>query len=204
MQRICAMNKENWADYLEFALEGCQSTFKKTSVDNSDKNNLKYLCHDDDETKKVYNFDSYVKKQYPNSNRPSSPDAIYIGKNKLYLVEFKNVGGKTLENSKDIDRIKSKFESGTKILQELLKEYNLTDCKKYFCVVYNKSKQKNQKSKYDFFNVGDAIEQIVNEETFNNSLDHELSKLNSNGFYNSILVRDVDFYKKEFIDLSCD
>ena len=89
------MNKENWADYLASVLEDCESTFKQTSVDNSDKNNLKYLCHNT-RTKKVYDFDKYVKKQNLKSNRPASPDALYLGDKKLYFVEFKNQSEKVV------------------------------------------------------------------------------------------------------------
>jgi hypothetical protein len=186
------MSKQNWADYLELALEGCQSTFKKTSVDNSDKKDLKYLCHDD-ETKKVYDFDKYVKKQNLKSNRPASPDAIYLGDKKLYFVEFKN----QLEKNIDTANIKNKFESGTKILQNLLKDYSSSDCKKYFCLVI-----KND----EISNPNGFLSRNKNNSVISNPIKLKLDELNQeNGtFYDAIFVQSVDFYKKEFIDLSCD
>ena len=189
------MNKENWADYLESVLEDCKcrSTFKETSKDDA---NSHYLCNDDDKTKKVYDFDRYVKKQYPKLNRPASPDAIYLGNKKLYFVEFKNQSENTFDKDKEKEKIRKKFESGTKILQELLQNYSSTDCKKYFCLVVNINKNiKNQGYK----NVALRQNTTLSVESYLN----ELNKTSGN-FYDSVYANDVDFYKKEFIDLSCD
>ncbi len=176
------MSKYNLKEFLENKLKEYKSTFKNTSYDDS---NNRYLCSDET-ILDVYNFDSYIKNNFDNSKLPSSPDAIYLGNKKLYFIEFKHQKSSAIDSS----NIKAKFEKGTTILKEMIKEFVPKDNKFIFCVVFENEK----KSKY--FN-SSHIE--------SNSVKFGLQDLNKNidSFYDEIITRDLDFYKENFQNLKC-
>ncbi|MBR0574440.1 MULTISPECIES: hypothetical protein [Pasteurellaceae] len=102
-------------------------------------------------------------------------------------MEFKNPKVKNI----NVDNIKSKFKSGTIILKELLKNFEKPKDNKFiFCVVY-KSSGKPKYFDYSHF--------VANLTKF--SLDEENKHLNN--FYDEIITQDIEFYKKEFVDLQC-
>jgi len=169
------MNKYNLKDFLENKLQNYKSTFRDTSFDN--KNN-RYLCQDNQT--KVYDFDKYILKNYIKT--PASPDAIYIGDKKFYFVEFKNSIPSNIKTS----NIQNKFISGTKILQNLLKEFTPRDNKFIFCVVY-----KSTISQPKYFN---SYHIEANITKF--GLEEENKKLNN--FYDSIITEDIEYYKNNF------
>ncbi|CAM5201405.1 hypothetical protein OURE66S_00490 [Oligella ureolytica] len=174
------MNKYKLEDFLKDVLAKHQSTFKVTSYDI--KNNH-YLCSDT-VTNPVFDFDSYVEANFEHRKLPASPDAIYIGDKKLYFVEFKN------QKAKDIDPIqmKSKFTSGTTILQDLLKDFTARDNQYYFCVVHKDNETNNWYKNVE-----------VNVPKF------DLAELNDElgGFYDKIFTRELQFYKDNFPHLRC-
>ena len=176
------MNKYNLKEFIEEELKEFKSTFKDTSLDDNGNSAKKYLCQDD--RTEVFDFDEYIKSKY--KKRPASPDAIYIGNKKFYFVEFKN----SSYSSVDTKKIKDKFKSGTKILKELLKGFTPKDNKFIFCVVY----KANAKPKYfnSSFIESNATKFGIEEE--NNKLDN---------FYDELITQDVDFYKENFTELSC-
>ena len=176
------MNKYNLKEFLETKLKKYISTFKATSYDDS---NDRYLCSDET-TINVYDFDSYIKDNYDKSKLPSSPDAIYLGNKKLYFVEFKYQKVSNIDSKE----IKSKFKKGTKILNNMLKNFIPRDNVFIFCVVYENQKRSK------FFN-SRYIEA--------NSIKFGLEELNKefDNFYDEIITQDVDFYKSNFINLAC-
>lgn len=168
-------------DYLQNIFKNCKSTFRDTSLDTK---NSKHLCTDKSSTP-VYDFDKYIKdnNDYP---LPASPDAIYLGKNKFYFVEFKN---SPITNIK-LHNIKNKFNSGTRVLKAILRDF--LPQKKYkfiFCVVYRSPEVKY----FDPISIESNIIRFgLNEENINNDK-----------FYDKIFTNDVNFYKKEFSMLNC-
>jgi len=107
-----------------------QSTFKKTSFDDS---NQKYLCTDTSQI--VINFDELIEEIYPDSNiRPKSFDAIYIYKNKIFCIEFKNQKPSEINNQE----VQGKLKDGINELMKLLRVLNIQTHKYDFayCVVY--------------------------------------------------------------------
>ncbi|MCH4247894.1 MAG: hypothetical protein LKF82_08655 [Acinetobacter populi] len=176
------MNKHKLKDFLQETLEPHGSTFQDTSFD---KENKEYLCQDRS-TQPVYNFDAYIDARFGQGKGSASPDAIYIGKKQLYFVEFKN------EKVSDLDKkqLEKKFEKGTDILREMLKDFTPRDCQYFFCIVH----KPQQKAKY--FNPVH-----IQESTLRSKLE-ELNK-EQNGFYDKVFVNDVDFYKQQFPQLEC-
>ncbi len=174
------MNKYSLKDYLSKKLSGYESTFRETSLD---KENNQNICHNTTEV--VYDFDKFVRHNHP-KKQPASPDAIYIGNKKFYFVEFKNSKTSNITNSE----IRSKFISGTKILQGLLQDFTARDNKFIFCVVYKSS------SKPKYMNYS-HIEKNISKF----GLDEENKKLDN--FYNEIITQNVDFYKRQFNELQC-
>lgn len=176
------MSKYNLKEFLGDKLKNYNSNFKNTSYDDY---NDRYLCSDEI-TSNVYNFDSYIKENYDNSKLPSSPDAIYIGNKNLYFVEFK------YQKASDIDskEIKSKFEKGTNILKDLLKDFTPKDNTFVFCVVF----ENQRRSRYFDSRHIEA-----------NSIRFGLDELNKNlgSFYDSIITEEVDTYKEKFKNLAC-
>lgn len=175
------MNKYSLQQHLARELGPYLSTFKTTSFDDA---NGEHLCSDET-TAEVYDFDAYVQARYPHPT-PASPDAIHAGSKELYFVEFKN------QRTADIDKtqMQRKFEAGTKILKEMLREFAARDCKYHFCVV-----MKNQpKPKYmDFRHIGQSAVRF--------GLDELNQKLG--GFYDHVVTESLDFYKAEFKALQC-
>lgn len=181
-QRDSKANKYKLEEFLQQQLESYQSTLKETSWV---KHNKEYLCSDET-TQPVYDFDKYVEILFGGNDLPASPDAIYIGEKQLYFVEFKN------QKISDIHQegLENKFIKGTKILNDMLKEFIARDCQYFFCVVH-KSPIKPR-----FFD-----SKHIQESTLRSKLE-ELNKQHKN-FYDKIFVNDVDFYKKEFTVLRC-
>jgi hypothetical protein len=176
------MSSVNIKSYLQQIFSSYTQTLNNTSYD---KMNNVYLCADKT-LQPVYNFDEYVKDNNGNNSLPASPDAIYLGKNKFYFIEFKN---SPIGNIKS-DNIKNKFNSGTKILKRILKDYlPQNDFKFIFCVVYKPIKTK-------YFNYNHIESNIVRF-----GLPEE-NKINDN-FYNEIITENVIFYKNNFKILTC-
>lgn len=175
------MNKYSLKAHLAQELGPFVSTFKATSFDET---NGEHLCRDET-TAEVYDFDAYVRNRGENPI-PASPDAIHTGSKDLYFVEFKN------QRISDIDKtqMQRKFEAGTKILKELLQDFSSRDCRYHFCVV-----MKNQpRSRFMDFR---HIEQ--------NAIRFGLDELNEKlgGFYDHVVTESLDFYVKEFKELTC-
>ena len=175
------MNKYSLRQHLAEELGPHLSTFKATSFD--DANNV-HLCSDET-TGEVYDFDAYVRARCADPI-PASPDAIYTGSKDLYFVEFKN------QRSSDIDKtqMQRKFEAGTEILKELLKDFCARDCRYHFCVV-----MKNP-PKARYMDFGHIERNVVR---------FGLDELNQNlgGFYDHVVTESFDFYIKQFKELQC-
>jgi hypothetical protein len=166
--------------YLQQIFSSYTQTLKNTSYDS--KNNV-YLCADET-LQPVYNFDEYVKDNNNNSSLPSSPDAIYLGKNKFYFIEFKNSSLRNINNN----NIRKKFNCGTKILKRILLNHLPQDNFKFiFCVVY-----KYSEVNYKYFN---------SEHIESNSVRFGLAEENikNDSFYNEIITENVNFYKNKLI-----
>ncbi|MCG3677806.1 hypothetical protein L5F07_00910 [Aliarcobacter butzleri] len=176
------MNKYNLKEFLEDKLKTHKSTFKDTSYDNA---NHRYLCSDEN-TSDVYNFDKYIEENFDKSKLPSSPDAIYIGNKQLYFIEFKHQRASSIVSQE----IKSKFEKGTNILKDMLKEFTPKDNKFIFCVVF----ENQDRPKY-----------FDSRHFQSNSIKFGLDELNKQlgSFYDHIITEDVNFYKDKFKHLSC-
>jgi len=175
------MNKYSLKEHLAQELGLFVSTFRETSFDDA---NDEHLCSDE-ATAEVYDFDAYVRAQGADPI-PASPDAIHVGNKDLYFVEFKN------QRISDIDKaqMQRKFEAGTRILQDLLREFAARDCRYHFCVV-----MKNQpRSKYMDFR---HIEQNV--------VRFGLDQLNQElgGFYDHVVTESLAFYSDKFKALQC-
>lgn len=175
------MNKYSLKAHLAQELGPFVSNFKATSFDDA---NREHLCSDE-ATAEVYDFDAYVRAQgaYP---IPASPDAIYAGSKDLYFVEFKN------QRASEIDKaqMQRKFEAGTKLLKDLLRDFAARDCRYHFCVVMkNQPRSKYMDSRH--------IEQNV--------VKFELEKLNQTlgGFYDHVVTESLDFYVDKFKALQC-
>jgi len=173
--------------FMHETFKDCESTFKKTSLDDRGGSVENYLCQDD--ITKVYDFDKYVKETYSPSPLPSSPDAIYVGDKKIYFVEFKNQSLYMVNKKKR--NIRKKFKDGTNILKNLLSSYLPSNVEFIFCVVY----KTDDKPKH--FNP----RHIMNSSARFN-LDAE--NKNCDNFYTKIIIQNVDFYKKRFTQLHCD
>ena len=175
------MNKYSLREHLQEALEPFVSTLKSTSFD---QENNTHLCQDES-TPQVYDFDAYVGAHCPHPI-PASPDAIHIGGKDLYFVEFKN------QKPRDVDKaqMQRKFEAGTRILQDLLKDFSPRDCRYHFCVV-----MKNQpKPRFmDFRRIEENVIKFGLDE-LNQKLGH---------FYDHVVTESVDFYVEQFKGLQC-
>lgn len=175
------MNKYSLREHLQQALEPFASTLKDTSLD---KENNVHLCQDE-VTPQVYDFDKYVGTRCPHPI-PASPDAIHIGGKDLYFVEFKN------QRPADVDKaqMQRKFEAGTGILKDLLKDFSAKDCRYHFCVV-----MKNQPRPrfMDFRHIEQSAVRF--------GLDALNQKLG--GFYDHVVTESLDFYVDKFRALQC-
>ncbi len=153
------------------------STFKETSLDS--ENNY-YLCTDESQT--IINFDKLLEDKYPDSNmRPKSFDAIYIDKNNIHCIEFKN------QKPSDINKedIRDKLKEGKDELVMLFQEDNIqiNDLNFIYSVVY-----KECKSYRDKYKCGVVQTQI----------EFGLDKYKDNGFVKEIFTSDVDFFTRAF------
>lgn len=175
------MNKYSLREHLQQALEPFASTLKKTSLD---KENNAHVCQDET-TPQVYDFDAYVEACCPHPI-PASPDAIHIGGKDLYFVEFKN------QRPADVDKaqMQRKFEAGTGILKDLLKDFSAKDCRYHFCVV-----MKNQPRPrfMDFRHIEQSAVRF--------GLDALNQKLGR--FYDHVVTESLDFYVDKFKELQC-
>ncbi len=175
------MNKYSLREHLQQALRPFASTLKNTSFD---KENNTYLCQDE-ATPQVYDFDAYVGARCPHPI-PASPDAIHIGGKDLYFVEFKN------QRPADVDKaqMQRKFEAGTRILKELLKDFSAKDCQYHFCVVM---KTPPKPRFMDFRHIEQSAVRF-GLDTLNKKLD---------GFYDHVVTESLDFYVDKFKELQC-
>lgn len=175
------MNKYSLKVHLQQNLKDFASTLKATSFDDA---NQQHLCNDE-ATPDVYDFDGYVKKRcgHPTS---ASPDAIHIGNKDLYFVEFKN----EIAANVDGEQMHRKFQAGTSILKNLLREFTARDCRYHFCVVF---KNQSRPRYMDFRHVENNVVKFGLDE-----LNRELGD-----FYDHIVTESLDFYVKEFKALQC-
>jgi len=163
-------------------LKDYKSTLKLTSYD---KVHQEYLCRDNQ--LEVFNFDKYIDNVvYRGQDNPHSPDAIYLGINKIYFIEFKNSPYSNIKEKK----IKKKFLNGVNEIKKILHNCNYEHINFIFCVVY-----KNQK-KSPYFNPSSIESNIVKF-----GLNTENKKLDN--FYNYIITQDVNYYKDNFKQLKC-
>jgi len=154
-----------------------KSTFKLTSLD--DSNNI-YLCTN--ETQEVIDFDSIIEDKFPDSNiRPKSFDAIYIYKNLIFCIEFKN------QKPSDIDNleVQGKLVDGKEELLKLLQKYNIQKDNYSFiyCVVYKVCKEPINRYKC-------GIDK--------NKILFGLDIYKKKGFVEDIYTQNVNFFTKEF------
>lgn len=175
------MNKYSLREHLQQALTPFASTLKETSLD---KENNAHLCQDET-TPQVYDFDAYVRARCPHPI-PASPDAIHIGSKDLYFVEFKN------QRPADVDKaqMQRKFEAGTGILKDLLKDFSAKDCRYHFCVVMKTT----PKPRFMDF-------RHIEQNAVRFGLDTLNQKLGS--FYHHVVTESLDFYVDEFRALQC-
>ncbi len=156
-----------------------KSSFKETSLD--DDNNT-YLCNDT--SQEVINFDNLIKKLYPDSNiRPKSFDAIFIYKNFIFCVEFKNQKPSSIDNKEVREKIIEGKEELIKLFTKLniqKKDYNFI-----YCVVY-----KNCKLPYDSYKCG------IDKGKIRFGLEDLTNKENS--FLTKVYTDSVSFFTKEF------
>jgi hypothetical protein len=175
------MNNENSKDYLRKILACHASNLKNTSFD---KQNNFYLCNDEN-TPDVFDFDEYVNKNFSHPT-PASPDAICIGRNKIYFIEFKNQYASAIKKEK----IKKKFQNGTRILKSLLSQCEIKDCLYIFCVVYKNRPRER------YFQSSHIEEGVVR---------YGLAELNAefSRFYDDVKTESVGFYVRNFEGLQC-
>lgn len=176
------MNKYCIDEFLSEKLSAYRTTLKSSSYDD---NNDVYMCSNV-ALDNVYNFDKYIYYNYDKSCLPASPDAIYVGKKKVYFIEFKNQYVSDINSS----NIKAKFKNGTIILkEELLKDFSPRDIEYVFCVVH-------KDPKYQYFDPSHIEGNIIKF-----GLDEVNGELG--GFYSKIITEPLSFYKEEFSEISC-
>lgn len=175
------MNRYRLDEFLKSEFAPYQSTFKDTSYDSI--NNV-HLCTDET-VANVYDFDAYVAAKFGGEVTPASPDAIFLGPKDLYFIEFKN------QRWKDVNRsqLERKFIGGTRILKELLADFQPRDIKRFLCVVHKP----------------DPSERAYRRGVDSACLRFAFDGLNANlgGFYDEVFVRSVEFYRQQFCELNC-
>lgn len=176
------MNRYSLKAHLMPHLEPFASTLKDTSFDTA---NQQYLCNDQ-LTADVYDFDRYVKERCPHPV-PASPDAIHIGHNHVYFVEFKNAAAVQVDG----EQMRSKFEAGTYILKNLLQAFKSSGCQYHFCVVL---KNQTRPRWMDFRHVESS------------KVKFGLQELNQRlgNFYDTVVTEGLDFYVRNFTQLRCE
>ena len=153
------------------------STFKETSLDNS---NNKNLC--EDESQEVINFDKIIEDKYPDSNnRPKSFDSIYLYNNLIFCIEFKNQKPAQVDNKE----LQEKIKDGKNELINILQELNIQkdNYKFIYCVAY-----KDCKESYDRYKCGIAKDAVL----------FGLEKFEQNGFVKKVYTQNVSFFTKQF------
>ena len=157
------------------------STFKATSLDDS---NDVSVCRD--ESQSVINFDEIVKDIYPDSNnRPKSFDAVYVYKDNIYCIEFKNQKSSKIDNRE----IKEKLEDGISELSKIIAKLNIQK-NRYnfiFCVVYKKCKEP-----FDSYKCGIGKSKVL----------FGLEKYKHQTIFQDILTNNVEFFTKQFKKLT--
>ena len=154
-----------------------KSTFRETSFDSD---NSHYLCTD--ESCEVINFDNVVEEKYPDSNtRPKSFDALYVYKNIIFCIEFKNqkpsqvnnqdVGGKLTEGKAELDTL-------LQTLNIQVNEYSFV-----YCVAYKKCIEPR-----DRYKCGIEKGKVL----------FGLEQYKHQGLVKEIFTDNVDFFTKEF------
>ena len=154
-----------------------QSTFKETSFDSD---NSQYLCND--ESQNVVNFDKVLEKKYPDSNvRPKSFDALYVYKNIIFCIEFKNQKPSQIINQ----NICEKLTAGKAELDKLLQELNIQSSNYDFayCVAYKKCIEPR-----DRYKCGIDKGKVL----------FGLEKHRNQGLVKEVFTENVDFFTKEF------
>jgi hypothetical protein len=167
------------ADISQFQKEYSQyqSTFKETSFDD---NNKVYLCRDKSQI--VINFDKILESKYPDSNkRPKSFDALYVYKNLLFCIEFKNQKPSQIDN---VD-IQNKLLNGKEELVRLFQELNIqvSNYSFVYCVVYKKCIEPR-----DRYKCGIDKGRVL----------FGLEKYEEQGVVKKVYTQNVDFFTKEF------
>ncbi len=157
-----------------------QSTFKETSCDQRHKNReMVYLCHD--QTQKVIDFDKLVQERYNGSKKPRTFDAVYVHKNIIFCVEFKNQTTADIKNT----IVQEKLESGKDELETIFAELNISSSnyKFVYCVVY-----KNYKEQIERYKSGISKGAVL----------FDLQKYKKRHFVDEIFTNNVNFFTKEF------
>lgn len=159
------------------AYQAFQSTFKETSFDS---NNNENLCTD--ESQKVINFDEIIEKKYPNSyERPKSFDALYVYRDKIFCIEFKNQKSSQISNQ-DICK---KLTDGKAELDTLLQELNIKSINYSFayCVAYKKCIEPRDRYKC-------GIDK--------NKILFGLEQYRNQGLVKEVFTESIDFFTKQF------
>lgn len=157
--------------------QNCQSTFKETSLDS---NNNENLCAD--ESQKVISFDKIIEEKYPDSNkRPKSFDALYVQADNIFCIEFKNQKPSQIINQ-DICK---KLTEGKAELDKLLQDLNIqsNDYNFAYCVAYKKCIEPR-----DRYKCGIDKGKIL----------FGLGQYKNQGLVKEIFTQDVDFFTKQF------
>lgn len=148
-----------------------QSTLKDTSFD---KIKTEYLCND--ESQKVFDFDSIIKKTYP-KKQPASYDALLLDDNNIFCIEFKN------ERYSDVDKkqLHLKLTNSKKAMDDIFLENNINkkEYKFVFCVAYKNTRTRWQR----------GIEK--------NTVQFDLEQYKGK-YFDEIYTNDVRFFTNEY------
>ena len=122
-----------------------KSSLKETSKDDADKKIIKYMINSEIE---VIDFDK-VKNDYIKDlklyDTPKSNDALYINKNEIYFIEFKNGN-----MDKEIYNVKRKIFDSLLIFTDIInKGISYTRENLNYILVYNKDYSKTNKNEWD-------------------------------------------------------
>jgi len=167
------------ADINQFlqSYQSSQSTFKKTSFDDS---NGEYLCSD--ESQIVIDFDKIIGELYPDSyTRPKSFDALYVYGNKIFCIEFKNQKPSKIDNQE----VQNKLKDGKTELDKLLQSLKIQsrDYDFAYCVVYKKCIEPR-----DRYKCGVEKDKVL----------FGLESYKNKGFVKEVLTQNVNYFTKEF------
>ncbi len=177
-------NKYNLYDILKNQYKKTISTLKATSLDDRKRNKQTFFCQDD--SLEVFYFDKIKDIVYKNQKAYKSPDAIYIKKKNVFIIEFKN------QNPCDIDSSAMKEKLGMPVDFFTKQIPNLKDYIFVFCLVYKEQSQSKISQRYK---QGLQIKACCDLE------DENINNLNN--FYNTIITKDIEYYKNNFSQLKC-